>query len=176
MAVTDTQAVRYEAWGGYRDPRLPTRVWNARLSSTGDATGGDQSLFLIFNPANAERLDEAFSLEELYLASTSGVADDVLVEVRNLGSFKGGVRPISFVQGMPLSEAPNVGLNPQSRITPMWLGEQVLTTTESSVVVIKNNIDTVILTIWAGGYVWGPRSKSAPDGGYQRPREGVFSK
>lgn len=174
MALTTVDDIQYEAWGGYVDPRLPERVWKGQILSTGDATGGDLNAFLRFHQAGGERLDNYFSLEEMYIRTSSNVAGDFVFESRNFGSVRTGIRPMVIKISLEATEAPSAA-EVTPRITfPKFLGQMVFRGTLLELVWITNNVDGEVTTIWAGGYAWGPRSASAPNGGIVRPDPGLF--
>jgi len=177
VAVTEIVDVEYEPWGGYDDPRLPTQVWKGRIFVTGDASGGDISAFLRFNLANAPRLDRFFSMEELYLRTGSQVAETVLMETRNFGSVRTGTRLVSTALSLVVTEGVSAGFNVISMrdSVPVFLGQQVNTGNLMEIIWQWDNVDTITMTIWAGGYVWGPRSASAKNGGIVRPSPGLFT-
>lgn len=180
MAITDIVDVSYESWGGYEDPRLPTRIWNADASILGDASGGNVSAFMRFNLAGNARLDQHFSLEEFwYDDPATGVAITVKLETRNFGSVQTGIRNIDISFNTALNSAGvGLGMNLDRGpvLKPIFLGQQVSEGTPLEIVTIYPVVDGDTVNIWAGGYVWGPRSVSAPDGGIIRPVQGLFSR
>ncbi len=174
MSVIGVADITYEPWGGFDDPRLPTRVWRGKIQTTGDASGGLLSQFLRFNLAGNERLDNYFSLEELFV-STNGSLEGPRFETRNFGAFKVGVRDVAYALNFAATDTGEAGADPQIRIWPLFMGQQVFTGTVLEIVTLRDNVTTVIHDMWAGGYVWGPRSASAKNGGLQRPPSGLFS-
>ena len=176
MAITAVADVTYESWGGYDDPRLPARIWRGKLAVTGDNTGGTISAFLRFNLAGAQRLDSYYSLEELY-QRTNGLTESPRFESRNFGAFKIGVRFATFRAILNNTDGSGAAPNPTENrgILPLFLGQQIFTGTAMELVMIFDNVDTILYDLWMGGYVWGPRSASAKDGGLLRPPSGIFS-
>lgn len=175
MAITAVQDVTYEPWGGYEDPRLPTRVWKGRIQVTGDASGGDISAFLRFNLAGVERLDSFYSLEELWMSLTETTAVVVRFQTRNFGSIQTGIRPISTGINNAVTQGPGVGMSTNGNLfLPAFLGQQVTKSTLLEMVFDYNNVLNDVGVFWAGGYTWGPRSASAPNGGIVRPNPGLF--
>lgn len=175
MAVTVFEDVQYESWGGFEDPRLPTRLWTGRVSGTGDGTGGDLSLFIRLNPSTSIRLDSYFSLEEIYLDTDDAIAQQPNFQSRNLGSFKTGLRDVTMRLDNIASEGPTVAMSTGvMNMLPIFLGQQVLTGSLTELLVILDNTTGITMTVWMGGYVWGPRSPSAPNGGLIRPAPGLF--
>lgn len=177
MAITAVADVTYEAWGGHLDPRLPVRVWKGLLNLTGDASAGNISAFLRFNLAGVERLDHYFSLEEYWVDSSATSATTYSLQARNFGSVQTGVRGVNLrVRLEGNSAAVRVGMDMEEPLKlPIFLGQQVSRSTLLEIVTILPNVDLQTDNIWLGGYDWGPRSPSAPDGGISRPNPGLFT-
>lgn len=176
MAVIGLEDIQYEPWGGFRDRRLPERIWKGKVATTGDLTGGTLSSFLRFNPSGSERLDLYFSLEEIYVRNSSAATATVMLfETRNFGSFKTGIRFVSLILDVILTDAGVAqSARTKSAIPPIFMGQQVFTGTAQEIVLVEDNVNGQLTDLWAGGYVWGPRSASAPDGGLLRPNPGLF--
>lgn len=177
MAITDIADVAYESWGGYDDPRLPSRIWKSKTIVTGDASGGNISAFARFNLAGDERLDQQYSLEEIWLENGGAIQATFVLQTRNFGSVVTGTRPItlpirtigaSITIGAP--QLPELG-----QLLPIFLGQQVFRSTALEIVVLLDNIEDEVSSIWLGGYSWGPRSVSAKNGGLVRPNPGLFT-
>lgn len=178
MSVVEVADVQYESWGGYADPRLPQRVWKGRVTAAGDVSGGTVSMFLRFNLAGGERLDTHFSLEEFFFDSGAlTTAFTGTLEARNFGSVQTGTRPIKNTFTAIAITAGGTGMNPAQRDQnlPLFLGAQVFRSTLLELVVIFPNTNGVTSNVWFGGYAWGPRSVSAPNGGIIRPVPGLFT-
>ena len=177
MAITAVEEVTYESWGGYDDPRLPSRIWRGKLQTTGDGTGGEISAFLRFNLASSERLDNYYSLEELYMRKGGAENEGPLFETRNFGSFKVGVRFVAAGLSFLTVDTAGTAIDPTEvrALLPLFMGQQIFTGTSLEIVVIIDNVSGNLFDLWAGGYVWGPRSASAKNGGLQRPASGLFS-
>lgn len=177
MSVTAIADVSYESWGGYDDPRLPIKIWKALLILTGDASGGTINAFFRFNLAGVERLDNFFSLEEIYVDVRQALAVNVAVEARNFGSVKTGVRVAGWLLRVDTTQAGGAKMNSRDStgIVPAFLGQQVFRSTPLELFMTYLNVDTIVSVIWVGGYVWGPRSASAKNGGILRPPSGLFS-
>jgi len=123
-----------------------------------------------------ERLDSFFSLEEVYIDSSSTVQKLASLEVRNIGSVQTGVRPLNYRLVLQATALGRVGMDTQNSLPwRVFLGQQVFRDTDMSVVLIDTNVSGNTTAFWAGGYVWGPRSASAKNGGIQRPAQGQFA-
>lgn len=175
MSLTVFEDIQYEPWGGYTDPRLPTRVWKGRVLATGDASGGDISAFLRFNLAGVERLDSFFSLEEMYMDLSINATIIILFETRNFGSIKTGIRPVSMAVNNANTTGTRSGMSVNGKqFLPAFLGQQITKSTLMEIIWQYDNVLGDTGAFWAGGYVWGPRSASALNGGIVRPDRGVF--
>ena len=176
MAITAVEEVTYESWGGYDDPRLPSRVWRGKIQTTGDSSAGRISQFLRFNLADSQRLDNYFSLEEIHMR-TSGGDESPLFQSRNFGAFRIGVRFVSVRLPLVGTDTGTSAENPLDTraLLPVFLGQQIFTGTAMEVVLQVDNVNGVVHDLWCGGYVWGPRSASARNGGLMRPPAGIFS-
>jgi len=176
VSVVTVEDVQYESWGGFDDPRLPSGIWKSLGAVLGDASGGNADVFARFNSAGVERLDRMYSLEEVHIHSTSSTGHLGLLQARNFGSVKTGVRQFSVRVLTQTTEAGTPGTSPEDAETAAktFLGQQVFRTTPLEVVYILDNEDGITTTVWLGGYVWGPRSASAKNGGPLRPNPGHF--
>lgn len=166
--------VEYESWGGYDDPRLPERIWKGKIAVTGDASGGLISSFVRFSLAGAPRLDNFYSLEECWLRK-AGSAEVPLLDIRNFGSTKTGIKFNTLRLQLFAGDNGILGQDTNRLVPSMFLGQQVVTSTPSEIVVQVDNVNGVVFDVWMGGYAWGPRSASAKNGGLQRPIGGIFA-
>lgn len=178
MSVSEVEQIEYEDWGAYLDPRFPERLWKCRLEVTGDASGGNRILTMIIANAPDSRVPLFYSLEEVWILDTDETALVVTLQTNNLGSARTGPRPI--VLGFNIVQmAGAVGLSAQEAdglLKPggLFLGSQRDNLTVTSLQWSIANRDGELFQMFAGGYVWGPRSRSAGNGGLQRPPNGLY--
>ena len=178
MSVASSQQVEYEPWGGYDDPRLPTRVWKQADSILGDASGGQRSLTFEFVNSDVVRNAELYSLEEVYIIDAQNADTDLGMIATNFGLARGGRREVAYTLTVRGSDTGVAALSPQAirAITGTFLGEQGLRSTAQQLTFQAANSNGNLFVVWCGGYVWGQRSLSAGNGGIMRPRDGVWSR
>lgn len=181
MAVSTTTEVSYRRFQGYSTPQYPTGYWYARQAQLGDATGGTQSVIFQFVPATATQLNSnMFSLEEISATASNNVTAYAGVVSHNLDSF--GLPTGANAKGVWLyqvgtSTFPVIGSSLFARdaaaLVPWFLGSQRLTGMMTGLEFATPNVNLSLLTVYAQGYIWGPRSVLA-DGGPQRPPNRLY--
>lgn len=176
MSVSTTAEIGYEHWGGYDDPRLPTRVWKMAATVTGDLSGGLRSLTFEFVNSDAPRVSQSFSLEELYILDFDNTTKRVDIRGTNFGVFRGLERTLGLSVSVPATAGSTSSLDVKDAeaIRGTFLGAQNVVGVQTALIFQLANSDTDEVKIWAGGYVWGQRSQSALKGGFQRPLNGIF--
>lgn len=176
MTVSQIVDVAYEHWGGYDDPRLPTRVWKMAGLVTGDLTGGQRNMVFRFVDSDAPRVSQSFSLEELYILDTDNVGKVCGITTTNFGEFGLLTRQLGLSVAIDATGGTQAGLDvlAAQAVRGIFLGSQRVSGVGMSITFQVVNINTATLQIWAGGYVWGQRSQSALQGGFQRPPNGIF--
>lgn len=176
MTVSVTVEVAYEHWGGYDDPRLPTRVWKMAGLVLGDATGGQRNLVMEYVNSGAPLIAQSFSLEELYVIDTDNVTKNMSITSTNLGSFGTLARQLGLSAVILSTGGTQAGLDIRyaQALRGTFLGGMRVEGASSSLTLQVANVDGAVLQVWAGGYVWGQRSQSAMRGGFQRPPNGIF--
>lgn len=179
MSVSDEEQIEYEDWGGFDDPRLPERLWKCLVQVTGDLSGGSRIVTMTIALATDERVPLFYSLEELYMFDTDAVSKDVGFIPNNLGSARIGsriARMVFSLQGeVSTGLALLAGQNTLAR-GGMFLGSQRDKLETTTLQWTTTNVDMALFAVWAGGYVWGQRSRSARNGGLLRPPNGLFAR
>lgn len=171
--ITQTSIVRRE-FAGYEDPALPTRIWEGSGTVTGNGTGGFMEADLVFNLSTAPRDANFYSLEHIMFFFTSNTSPQATLRMVNLGSVLGvalrtwtiGIGVLSGVTGGAI-------FGRELAVLPIFMGRQFAAGVTSLVSMATSNIDLIVMTFQAQGYVWGPRSINTP-GGPSRPLQGVF--
>lgn len=169
MAVTASFTVHKRLWGGYDERQFPTALWVAAGRIEGDGTGGLATFIAVFNPASAVKVNEWYSLEQITMFDGESGNREISIIASNFDSDVLGVKAWRIqLQTAGASSAIPIELS----AIGVFLGNQRSANTQLDVQLAKANVafnwDLVL-----EGYVWGPRSLSAP-GGFQRPTTGLY--
>ncbi|KKL53336.1 hypothetical protein LCGC14_2276450 [marine sediment metagenome] len=171
MAVITIADIGYRKFSGYEDPALPSGFWFGAATTTGDATGGTNTLQFDFTKSTGLFNSQYYSLEQIMVNQAAATSPAMALLIANF-ELTGGMR-----YSLPLltNEGSNAGLIPSNTggLVPLFLGQQRAVNTAMSISFTLTNDDTVVITVMIQGYVWSVRSTSVP-GGPQRPVNGLY--
>lgn len=152
-------------------------MWFSWLTAVGDASGGDQTLIIEFDPLEIANLSgRYFNIEAL--------------ELSNNNNSQRGPAALHLINFAPVIATAtinrqwtieillnNLGNNAitlgNKLVRPIFLGTPVLATVTASIRAVIDNVDTVDTTMWAEGYIWSGRSVMA-QGGLRRPQDSLY--
>jgi len=178
MTIGVGQRVRHVPFRGANDPSLPSGIWQGDVESTGDASGGTNSVDFIF--ANSGEEDDSFySLEQFGDQLDQDSARARLFIINNQHNYRAPTTPITSSYQ---AEEAGVGLSSRTGwpahamgFLPLFLG-----TSPPAVALVQlfirwtvTNVNTIAYRVHAWGYRWGPRAFDTPTGP-RRPLGGVF--
>lgn len=176
MAVVQSDIVAYRRFSGYLDPRWPLGYWVGSSTGSGDASGGNITIELVFALASQASLSSImFSLERVGLASSDAASREFRLSVQNMGQdgqaallYETALATITgAVTRSPLDARRTASL-------PWFLGSQRIQGIQAEVQVDAGNPGVgVDFRFEAQGYYWGARSVLV-DGGPQRPPTGLY--
>ena len=174
--ILDTPYFR-RAFAGYELPALPEGFWTASSSVTGDATGGIRQVRVKFQEADQGQSGNMFSLEQLSITIDNETGRPFIISTVNMDRMGNLVGLYSTVGSLASGAASIVGaaiVNTSAIGTrASWLGAP-FEAGEALVTFATDNADGELFSVFAQGYIWGPRSVLAA-GGPQRPAGGMYS-
>ncbi len=180
MSVFVEQAVLRRPYGAYADPALPVGIWVVRAEVTGDATGGQAIITVLFGLSTQLRTEEAFSVEQISTATDGAGGRNVMLLTNNMDRDLAGVGLSNAAQRWSFNQRNlTVGGSAISGLESLgfrgiFLGRQHEANTATGFSVIWDNFNGFTNSLRAQGYVWGPRSVSIPSGP-QRPLQGLYA-
>lgn len=163
--------------GGSEDPSLPTTIWTGDVESTGDASGGTNSVNIILSdPLDPD--DAFWSLEQFGVQHDSVNAVKYIFQAVNQRNYRPGGTPITSTI-MALSNAGTTALTGWVGRDLGWLpyfcGQGSLEGSAAQLFLNWSTENTLAaafrLHCW--GYRWGPRAVDTPTGP-RRPLGSVF--
>ncbi len=176
MAIVGQIAIESRRYSGWTDPRYPIGYWFAALSLTGDASGGNHAIDLLFQPSDPPRLNSQMYSVERFGVTVSSATDKIhqIAAVNMSGPSNLGFQHEYSVTIVGQNGLTKAGVNPASlQLLPWFLGSQRTAGISASLSLISQNLDGVIVIFEAEGYRWGARSVLV-DGGPQRPPTGPY--
>ena len=177
MAVTVTVGARQRSWRGYDDPGLPVGMWFAWVVAEGDASGGDQTLIIEFDPVEIAQISGRFwNVEALEVQNTRGTTEGpAALHIINFAPLIGGaaINRMMTVR-LVVNELAAQAIDVADRLPrPIFLGTSALRTVTASIRIVLDNSDTFDTTFWAEGYIWEGRSVLS-QGGLRRPVDSLY--
>jgi len=168
--------VESRRYSGWLDPRYPIGYWQGVLAVTGNLSGGQIGIDLLFQTAfPALKNSQMYSVERFAITSTENADRVVRLDVVNMGGPGTG-----FTQRYAIQLLSTEGVSGATQgdaaamnLVPWFLGSQGIAGTSASLSLLTLNIDGVTFTLEAEGYRWSARSVLA-DGGPQRPPTGLY--
>lgn len=173
IAVTDIDSRIFSGWA---DPALPTGYWLSTGTVTGDGTGGDESVQFDFAKATGQRNSQFYSLEEVtaFQVANGTLALGMLIANMDTQALGGtGIRMAVQLTADQAGFGSMLGIE-RSSFRGIFLGRQTAPSSAAGISFSMDNVDTVVLIVKIGGYVWSARSAAVP-GGPQRPPSGLYS-
>jgi len=177
MAVTASEVMRRRLWRGYDDPGLPVGMWFSWVQSTGDVSGGDNTLIIEFEPVEISTglSGNFYNVEQLEITSTVNSNTDGLLSAINFAPRIGGA---TFNRHLSTEIASNEGSVASIELAdqlqhPWFLGGPVLPTVTPSLRYTQDNNDGETVIFWAEGYIWSARSTQS-EGGLRRPADSLY--
>ena len=165
MSVLAVVTVNRKLWQGFSERSLPTGAWDADGGVTGDASGGNRQLDVVFAPLGVATglawSIERLTVQDLRDATTTGqlfsAGFDLLQNVSfNLQQSAGG-----SYSAIPMQDL---------SMLPIFLGVPAgLPSGAATVSIQMDNSNGNLANVRLEGYMWDQRTVSTP-GGYQRPR------
>ena len=177
MSVTNDVGARQRTWRGYDDPGLPIGMWYAWVVGQGDASGGDNTLIIEFDPVEIARISGRFwNVEAIEVSNTRGTLEGpCALHIINFAPLIGGatINRMRTVQ-LVVNELADQAIDIASQLArPIFLGTSALPTVTASLRIVLDNTDGEDTTFWAEGYIWGGRSVLA-EGGLRRPADSLY--
>jgi len=175
VSVSVQQQIKQRLWRGYDDPGFPIGSYIGWMNGTGDVSGGDIFLQLIFEPEAQNVTGRYFNIEAIEVFVEEETSLDIGLTILGFSPLFDGAFTNRQIT-VPLNNhtfgaaAINTG-NLLAR--PIFLGSKELAQSASIVQAVTNNSDGRILNFWLEGYIWDARSTQAP-GGVRRPPDALY--
>lgn len=176
MTITKVVDIGYRPYGAYADPSLPAGIWIGGGVVTGDASGGDRQIRILFALATQLRVTHAFSLEQVTMDLTDNSAQGVEFRCSNLDKDVSDVtgRNLRFIMSTSGAAAGDSFMSLREMAgLPFFLGRQSGSNIETSMTLILPNSLNEEFSATCQGYYWSQRSISVPSGP-RRPTGGLY--
>ena len=171
MAIADTSPIRHLGFNGFADPALPNGMWDGVLSLTGDASGDELSMSLIFAETAAAQNERFYNIEWLSWRHNINTALNGILNVINFQQSASRTFGLQIIASSANTGGAAANINALS--LPIWLGAQDNGATNARIEMASENNLNDSQRLIAGGYWWGPEAILA-DGGPQRPQTSLF--
>ena len=176
MSITTEVQVSQHRWRGSDVPALPIGSWVGAGIVTGDMSGGDLFVDLVFALASqTQRSSTLYSLEQVFIAATSSLVGPALLQVVNFDPDPAVNANWFFHIVMTNTEGTVSAALPSelAALRGLFLGSQRSPATETLLSLGMDNSDGQVLRFKAEGYMWSPRSITT-EGGPQRPPSALY--
>ncbi len=170
MSVIGETDIEYRKFSGFDEPQWPSGYWVGQGAVTGDATGGDMTMQITFNPVTALFNSQYYSLEQMFVNQVSQNSDIMGMLMANFD--RGSALYHLSLVGTQSAQG-NLELGDALNMRGLFLGQQRSPNSAQSISLTLDNVDGIVLTAKLEGYVWSARSTSVP-GGPQRPPTGLY--
>lgn len=182
MAVSVTAAVQRAGWGGLESP-YPVGMWFVEVGIlvSGDGSGGNHDLFILFNPAGGALDSKLYNLEQMNATNFIAAAASLQLQVAAQGM--GLLAPTlqdslaqTWVVNTRVPEVTDLAATAFSDILQRatFLGRQVDTSSASQIRIRTVNVNAQTLVVNALGYIWDSKAMSLP-GGPRRPPDPLWA-
>jgi len=177
MATGVGQRIRHLPFRGTDDPSLPVGMWICDVESTGDASGGENSLDVIFSDVGNPE-EGFFSLEQLLDQHDVVTSEERALIFNNQRNFLSPTTPITstFLLASGTGLLGRTGfLGRDANILPYFLGTppRVVSGVQLFIRLSISNTDLIAFRMHCWGYRWGARAFDTPTGP-RRPVGSVF--
>jgi len=178
MSAYSNLSLTTRPFNGWDDPSLPLGYWVANTFLTGTASGGEQTISVIFSASATPLNSNFYSLEQLTLQYVTTTARPISVRTGNMdmGSLGGAVDMgviVQLVAGTTHGGIAMMSPRDAEYFKGIWLGSPRLSTADAKLTAQADNTNGAPFVFAAQGYYWGPRSILTP-GGPQRPVRGMY--
>lgn len=162
-------------WGGGRTP-LPIGTWVGGGNVIGDGTGGNMAVIIRFQVLGAPKLASLMmSIDDLSMHSTNPAARPATMVTVNMDrgladasqwTFQMEADATGVTRGTAMSAK-------DGQILPLFFSGMRVTGTSPQINFETENVNVVVFTVTASGYLWDGAARSFP-GGPLRPIGGIF--
>ncbi len=176
MSVASNFRIETRPYSGYADPSLPVGAWITQGVLAGNATGGAVQMNFLFQFGNNPLNSQLYSLEQFTAETNASVTEVADFETINMDRLTPNlVLPVTRQQFPVIADGIGSAIAQLGDMAglPFWLGGPNTALLECSIRFQFTNTNLRVYTVSAQGYIWGPRSVTAP-GGPQRPPNGFF--
>lgn len=172
MTVNTVAPIERRPWRGFDNPALPSGIWVGHVVSTGDGSGGDHIVSLVFRALASPLSGQIYSVEQFTM--TCGAT--VNIEAQMFASGFDFLQAPHRVHG-PRAWTCQLVPNPiacdvrflQTQMRSILLGQAShFGTATSNIGGIIPNVNAEGFSFSGGGYIWSPESALA-EGGPQKP-------
>ena len=174
MSVITVADISYRPDAGWPEAGLPDRIWEVSQESTGDASGGSNSIQVNLKAAGVPP-GNLFSLENI--AVRHGASGVVVGNISTSGMRTAAPGFDVSQYNINLIDDPTgaISLGLLNEANPrLFLGRGASAGTAGTVTFTFVNTTVIVLRVVASGYMWTPGAINAV-GGVRRPLSGLFS-
>jgi len=176
MSVNVTEQISPRMWAGWQNIAYPIGTYLSQVTSTGDATGGTNTLTFLFKTQNAPSSGRLYNIEQIDAFVTSEVQRDLSLQIEDFDQFGLFILSTRRYRSLLLSDGDGSAVIDRGALPrmPLFMGKEGRLASSISRVLLRTaNINTVVFQGVIQGYIWEPRSLLA-DGGLRRPADVVY--
>lgn len=175
MSVTAEVRLRNRPWRGYDDPGLPVGMWFAWVGVTGDVSGGDRILRVLFEEESTPVTGRHYNIEQLEAHDEEDASSSVAMFLLGCSQFiDGALQNRQYSVSLTINENEDAAIQVNRMITgPIFLGQRDDVDAGMTAQFHAANIDGKAFFVRMEGYVWEARSVQAP-GGLRRPVDSLY--
>lgn len=175
MSVTAEVNIRNRPWRGYDDPGLPIGMWYAWVNVTGDVSGGDRILRVLFETESSPLTGRHYSIEQLEYHDEEDQSRNIAMFLLGCSQFiDGALQNRQYNVNIASNENEDAALPSAGGLPrPIFLGERDQVDAAMTAQFHNVNVDGKACFVRIEGYVWSGRSVQAP-GGLRRPVDSLY--
>jgi hypothetical protein len=175
MGLVSTENVQMSSFGSYHDPRLPTGRWGLTATATGDTSGGDVDISIVFEGGVTffRSVGGIYSMEFVNARRSGTTVEDVTVRVQSFEYIHDTQSMVFVLEGKGGTGGGGGGnrwITPYQLILGRRRGGHNLTITFNFPT--NNNGETYACTSW--GYYWHDADVMDYPGGPIRPEDAAM--
>lgn len=170
MTVTAAEFALTTPMPGWADVQgLPSGIWSADISLTGDASGGLRSISILF-ASTGQSNPRFYSLEYFNFVDTQNSTENMSIFTSGMGSRQSGGPGFVGMNIVTNTGQTVARSSPEETLAfkGLFLGRQSARNAPALLGIDGDNFDTDVLRVGVAGYVWDSQAMGV-SGGIKRP-------
>jgi len=174
MSILANFGIFQRPWRGYVERGLPVGMWIGQGSLLGTASGGAQSIGLVFKSEGEQLGARFYNVEQIEVHTTEVTATAAALVIENF-DIVSTTGLINRRMTLPLGSdsVTDSAMNTAGPRLPIFLGRPQLVGLSANLKAERSNSLNETLFFTAQGYIWEPRSL-LEDGGLRRPLDSLY--